>query len=49
MLHGTIEQHFCTSEGYYIIRSVSILCKPHKYRLFARLNIHADRKNKYYV
>ena len=35
-----IEQYFCASEGYDITCSVPALCKPHKSRLFSRLNIH---------
>ena len=44
---GTIEQHFCASEGYYITRPVAALCKPYQFRFFARLNIHAGIANCY--
>ena len=40
---GTIERHFATSEGYCIASPVSALWKPLVSRLFAPLNVHADR------
>ena len=46
---GTIEQLFAVSEGYDIPCSIPALCKPHKYRLFACLNIHAGIASCYAV